>query len=277
MTSDALTKYYCDYFCADDYSRLKQYLFYKFHLELPDPEDKNPDINYEYNGKDFSISTLNEWNEFLVFDNPNRYLWEKTDEMLAGIPVNPGETVADIGCGGGFFTWRFSQAVGKEGHVYATEINKDALSYLEEFIKISGTKNIHPLVAKMNDASLPEDSMDMVFMCSMYHAVYITDIEFVKDAFIESVRKALKRTGRLVIVDNDITEPPVPSYYGPGISSQLIIAQLGYYGFVLKKQFSLIPQRYVLIFEKDLNYVPPKKIESEKRKDAQSEVQKLLR
>lgn len=250
MTEDKLVSFYCDYFSGNDFERLKTYLFYKFHLELPDPDIALTDTNFEYNGKDFSIPTLNKWNEFLVFNNPNRYLWEKTDEMLSFIKIRKGETVADIGCGGGYFSWQFSKAVGKNGSIYATEINSEALGYLDRFLKESGIENIKPVVAKMNDASLPPDSMDTVFMCSMYHAVYITDIEFVKDEFIASLHKALKKEGRLVIVDNNITENGVPSYYGPGIAPELIIAQLSYYGFELVDSLSLIPQRFVLVFKR---------------------------
>lgn len=273
MLSDKLTEYYCNYFADNDFERLTKYIFYKFHLELPDPVNASDDTNFEYTGKDLPINILNEWNEFLIFNNPNRYMWEKTDEMLRFIDIRPGETVADIGCGGGYFSWQFANAVGSGGKVIATEINKNALHYLEEIINYSGIKNIESLVAKMNDACLPENSIDSVFMCSMYHAVYITDIEFVKDEFISSLHKALKKNGRLIIADNNITENGVPSYYGPGISPGLIIAQLKYYGFKLVSSLSLIPQRFVLVFEKD-GEMPV--IESVKKKNEKSGHRKIL-
>jgi len=252
MTRDSLVAFYCEYFSANDFDRLKKYLFYKFHLELPDPDGASDDTNFEYTGKDFSVATLNQWNEFLVFNNPNRIMWEKTDRMLSFINIREGETVADIGCGGGYFSWQFSKAAGGSGKVYATEINKEALGYLDDFISRNNIGNIETVVARMNDACLPEDSIDTVFMCSMYHAVYITDIEFVKDEFIASLCKALKKDGRLVIVDNSITGHGVPSYYGPGIMPELVIAQLGYYGFKLTERLSLIPQRFVLVFRREI-------------------------
>ena len=128
----------------------------------------------------------------------------------------------------------------------------------------------------MNDISLPENSLDMAFMCSMYHAVYITDIEFVKDAFIESLRRALKADGRLVVVDNAITPEGVPSYYGPGIFPKLVIAQLKRYGFDLLSSHAFVPQRYVLIFGKNPAYVPPVQEGSVLSRDAQNQLQKLL-
>ena len=276
MVSDPFVRYYATYFAEDDFKRLKTYLYYKFHLELPEPEGGNPATNYEYTGKDFPVTTLNQWNEFLIFNNPNRGLWEKTDEMFSLLDIPAGSCVADVGCGGGAFTWRFSRMVGPEGAVYATEINKEALSYLEAFLETGEGGNIRPIVAKMNDISLPENSVDLVFMCSMYHAVYITDIEFVKDAFIDSLRRCLRPGGRLVIVDNDITRRGVPSYYGPGIASPLVVAQLGYYGFDLVARHQLVPQRYMLVFQKNPDYTAPEKMESESLKHAKAKLEELL-
>ena len=161
--------------------------------------------------------------------------------------ITPTKAV-DLGCGGGYFSRQFSKLAGETGKVYATEINKDALNYLDGFIKEYGVKNIETVVTRMNDAGLPADSVDTVFMCSMYHAVYITNIEFVKDHFIDTVKKALRKNGRVIVVDNDIPDPGIPSYYGPGIIPEMIISQLHYYGFELEDRIQLIPQRFALVF-----------------------------
>ena len=257
LTEDAMQRFYADYFCGNDFERLKTYLFYKFHLEKPDDPNASDFTSFEYDGKDFPLSRLNQWNEFLVFNNPNRHLWEKTEDMCSFFDIKPGECIADLGCGSGFFSWYFSKTVGETGQVYSTEINKDALFYLEEFIKANKIKNIKPIVTKMNDAGLPEKSVDTIFMCSMYHAVYITDIEFVKDAFIESLHKALRPGGRIIIVDNNISQAGTTPYYGSMIAPELTIGQLQYYGFNLVGRFEAIPQRYALIFEEDKDYVAP--------------------
>ena len=257
MTQDKMAAFYADYFCANDFEKLKIYLLYKFHLEKPDDPEASDHTSFEYDGEDFPISKLNQWNEFMVFNNPNRHLWEKTDEMCSFFGIRPGEHIADLGCGGGFFSWYFSKMVGETGQVYSTEINKDALYYLDEFIAANQIGNIKTVVTKMNDAGLPENSVDTIFMCSMYHAVYITDIEFVKDAFLDSIHKALRPGGRLIIVDNNIAQEGVTPYYGSMIAPELTIGQLSFYGFRLKKRIQLIPQRYALIFEEEENYEAP--------------------
>ncbi len=102
---------------------------------------------------------MNEWNELLIFNNPNRCLWEKTEEMLAWMDIKEGETIADIGCGSGYFSYRFCKLAGKTGKVYATEINEDALSYMEKLHKKYGL-GICTRISALNDLCLEENSVD---------------------------------------------------------------------------------------------------------------------
>jgi len=80
----------------------------------------------------------------------------------------------------------------------------------------------------------------------------VSSIEFVKDAFVASIKKALKDDGKLIIVDNEITRENVPDYYGSGIDRRLVISQLTHYGFRLVDQKQFIPQRYILVFKKEI-------------------------
>lgn len=260
MLDDKFDAEYFNYLANDDFSLLKKYVRIKYDLAKPDPEmpkaddefaiKRIHDVVYEYSGNEVSFDQLNEWNEFISFNNPNRESWEKTSEMLNYINIKDGEVVADIGCGFGFFSFKFSQLVGKNGKVYSTEINKNALGYVEKINNKYGL-TIQTVQSSLNDACLTPDSVDTIFMCSMYHAVYIASIEFVKDEFIDSLKKALKKGGRLVIVDNVITPPSVVAYFGSSIAKELVISQLKYYGFHLVDSKQFIPQRYILVFQQD--------------------------
>lgn len=249
VLQDPLFADYYNFFGDNDFDILKKYLRNKYDFQTPLPE-KDDNLIHEREGGDVERGILNEWSEYLTFNNPNRHLWEKTDDMLDYLNLKKGEAVADIGCGSGYFSYRFCHRVGEEGRVYATETNEDALAYLKKLIE-KNNLNITPLVGRLNDACLPENSVDTIFMCSMYHAVYIANLEFVKDEFIESLKKALRPGGRLVIVDNDITARHAPAYFGPGIAKELIIAQLKYYGFELAESRQFVPQRYILTFRRE--------------------------
>lgn len=249
VLEDALIRAYHGFFAGEDHKILKIYLTNKYNFREPLPLEETKGT-METGETDIPLGQLNEWSEYLTFNNPNRELWEHTSKMLKWIDIQSGETVADIGCGSGYFTWQFAKAVGKDGTIYATEINPDALSYVEKLAQ-EGDARIIPKVAALNDVCLEEDLVDTMFLCSMYHAVYIASIEFVKDQFIRSMKKSLRSGGRLYIVDNDITSGKEPAYFGPGIAKELVIAQLSQYGFVLEDMCQLVQQRYVLRFRND--------------------------
>ena len=251
-------EWYCRYMLSDAATRAQMLadpmngIFFE-HLggESFDVLKRYVNTKYEFfrNKDDYlPLNILTQLSEYITFNNPNRDRWEKTERMLGHIDIKKGETVADVGCGSGYFTYRFAEAAGSEGCVYATEINKDALVYVEEIRDRLGLP-IKTVLNGMDDLMLPENSVDTVFMCSMYHAVYVASIEYVKDSFIESVKRALRKGGRLIIVDNDITRPGVPPYFGSAIEKDLVIAQLKHYGFALRRGAQFIPQRYILEFE----------------------------
>lgn len=247
ILKDQLTKDYYEFFSDNEFHIMKTYLYNKYNMDEELPEKEVEGTMETTTNPEVSLGQINEWSEYLTFNNPNRYLWERTGEMLEYLNIREGETIADIGCGSGFFSWYFSKKVGEKGTVYATEINPDALSYVEELNRKCKTQ-IVPKVAKLNDVCLDENSIDTMFLCSMYHAVYIANIEFVRQEFIASMKKALKPGGRLYIVDNDITSRGEPAYFGPGIAKELIISQLKQFGFELEEVKQFVPQRYILCF-----------------------------
>jgi predicted methyltransferase len=233
LVTNELDQMFYNTFAPDDFDMLKRYVNSKYALNRPlPPLDNLPAVS-----------------EYITFNNPNRELWEHTREMLDFIGIKPGMSVADIGCGSGFFSYHFARDVGDKGIVYATETNKEALAYVERFAREFGMNNITPVIGRLNDCCVPGKSVDVVFMCSMYHAVYIASLEFVKDQFIDSIKRALKPGGRLIITDNDVVFGGIPPYYGSAISKELVIEQLLAYGWRFIAQQQLIPQRYTLIFE----------------------------
>jgi predicted methyltransferase len=197
---------------------------------------------------DITTDTIIEWWEYLVFMNPRRALWEHTDQMLGVLDIKPGQTVADVGSGAGYFTFKFADLVGKTGTVLALDLAKEQLENLNRSAKVAGITNIKTVLSKENNCTLPEDSIDMAFLCSLYHASYVNSLEYVRDGFVSSMRAALKPGGKLVIVDNSPLSDKAGGYYGPRISKEMLIAQISRYGFKFTSYAQFVPQRYVLIF-----------------------------
>src|SRR4029079_4007027 len=112
-----------------------------------------------------------------------------------------------------YYTYKFSGLVGEGGRVFALDIGQDMLDYVGASAKRHGLKNITTIKSRLNDTMLPPDSTDVVFLCSLYHSAYVTSMEYVKDQFIESIKKALRKGGRLVIADNEILREAQHPYY----------------------------------------------------------------
>ena len=201
--------------------------------------------------QDITTGTLVDWWEYLVFMNPRRAQWEHTDQMLGVLGIKPGETIADVGSGAGYFTFKFADLVGKTGTVYALDLAKEPLDNLNRSATKAGITNVKTVLSKENNSTLDENSIDMAYLCSLYHASYVNSLEYVRDGFVGSLRKALKPGGKLVVVDNMPLSDKSGGYYGPRLSKEMIIAQLTHYGFRFSSYAQFVPQRYVLIFTVD--------------------------
>lgn len=185
--------------------------------------------------------------DFILFNNPERPNWERTDLILKELPFREGDKIADIGCGGGYFSYRFTKLVGDTGVVYALDIKKDHLDFIDTFANGAGIKNIKTVLCDTNDLKL-KTTIDHAFICSLYHIIYGVNSFEERDAWLRSLKKILKVGGTLTVVDNGpVSENTLP-YHGPFIAKELIIAQLAQYGFSLNKHVQIIPQRYLLEF-----------------------------
>lgn len=101
-------------------------------------------------------------------NDPARDAWQKPKEVIQQLAIPPGSHVADLGAGGGYFTWHLADAVGPGGRVYVVEINETGLAIIEREMDARGITNVVPVMAEPHDAKLPEP-VDLVFTCDSYH------------------------------------------------------------------------------------------------------------
>ncbi len=186
--------------------------------------------------------------DYILALNPKRQQWENTDALLQRLNIQYGDTIADIGSGSGFFTDKFSTLVGDNGHVYALEIKDEHIESLSKFLNEEKINNVSVIKGREDTLELPKP-VDKMFMCSLYHIMYGVISDSDRDAYLKSLVKNLKAGGELIIVDNGPVDDDTLPYHGPYISKELIITQLGFYGFELVDYYQFIPQRYMLKFK----------------------------
>ena len=148
----------------------------------------NPGINDSFREPDVS--------EFIDrFEVESRELFHRRHEIVAACQIQPGLTVADIGAGTGLFTRLFSDAVGNEGRVIALDISQKFLDHIKVTCRKAGQRNVETLLATIDSTELPDESVDVAFICDTYH-----HFEFPLKT-MASLHRALKPGGRLILID----------------------------------------------------------------------------
>lgn len=117
------------------------------------------------------------------------------DRILAVAGVRPGQTVADIGTGGGALLPPLSQAVGAKGTVFAEDIFLDFLAAARKRATSLNLANVQFVLGDIRSVKLPDACCDFAFTVDAYHH-YDYPAEM-----LASIQKSLKPSGRLVIVD----------------------------------------------------------------------------
>ncbi len=255
LIDNDLAEDYFQFFTDSNYVHLKEYLLRKYKINNYSPKD--PDIH---------LMRRTFLEDLLMFNNPRRNDWENSDEILKHIPLKEGDKVMDIGCGFGYYAYRFSKKVGKSGKVYAVDTDDKYIKYLNNFVKKYNVDNMLPVTSKNSDVCV-NDVADVAFMSSVYHIIYGWAQEKDRSAFLNTLKKSLRKDGLLIIADNSFQNGnELNNCY---IDKNLVIAQLIYNGFEFKEYVQITPQRYLLIFRhrpgKNIKLITEKPIKGQKK------------
>ena len=129
------------------------------------------------------------------FEGESREIFRARHAIVRAARIEPGETVADIGAGTGFFSLLFAEAVGPTGSVVAQEIAPVFIEHLAKRVREAGATNVRVVQGKADSIELPAGSVDVAFLSDVYH-----HFEFPRST-LRSIHHALKPGGRLVVVD----------------------------------------------------------------------------
>jgi ubiquinone/menaquinone biosynthesis C-methylase UbiE len=175
-----------------------------------------------------------------ILDAEDRKIWQKPEEILDEIEFNRDYVAADLGCGSGFFTIPLS---GKVKRVYAIDVQKAMLNYLEQKIENRRIKNITPLLSKENEIPIENECVDLLVSINVLH-------EFAdKEKMIQEIRRVLRKDGKAVIVDFNKEE----TGFGPPEAIRLSKIQVKHLfeknGFTVLKLKDLT-YHYLIVFQR---------------------------
>ncbi len=177
-----------------------------------------------------------------MLEDPGRDAYQKPHQVIAALDLKPGEVIADIGSGAGYFTLRLSAHVGESGRVYGVDIDPEMVRHLNRRVRDAGLRNVHVLLADPDDPLLPEP-VDRFLIVDTWH--HIAD----QVKYLGLMRKLLKPGGQVVMIDFQKRELPVGPPLAIKIAREDLIRQMEANGFRLAKEHSFLPYQYFLVFE----------------------------
>lgn len=169
---------------------------------------------------------------------------ERPDSLVNALEIPVGATVAEIGAGTGYFTWRLAEKVGPIGKVLAVDVQQKMLDLTAEAIKKRQLSNVELVLGAENDPHLAGASLDLVLIANAYH-------EFSEpEAMLTAVNRALKPDGRLVIIEFAEGHPFGPQDKAERMTTNQIRAEIEPIGFELDRVLDLLPIQHGLVFTK---------------------------
>lgn len=91
--------------------------------------------------------------------------------LVAALALQPGDTVADIGAGGGQLAVELARAVGPSGRVYATELSDDRMEEIRRAAAAAKLGNVTVLEAHATRTNLPQRCCNALVMRRVYHHI----------------------------------------------------------------------------------------------------------
>jgi len=165
----------------------------------------------------------------------------KPDEILKVLALQAGQKVADIGAGGGYFSFRFSEAVSSQGRVYAVETDSGKIEFMKKSIAEKGAGNIEVVLVKKEEVTLSE-KVDLIFLRNVYHHIPNRVEYFAK------LKESLKPEGRIAIVEHK-GGAGLHRIFEHRVTGETIIEEMTKAGYRVIGNLDILPKQSFIIFQ----------------------------
>ena len=184
-------------------------------------------------------------------DRPGRDEVQRPEHVLDVLDVHEGQTVADVGCGSGYFTVHLSRRVGPRGRVFATDLQPEMLALLKKKTDAQKITNVVPLLATEDDAKLPKGALDLVLLVDVYH-------ELPKPVLtLAQLREALAPGGRLALVEYRAEDPKVAIKPEHKMTLAQIRKELEVNGWLFLASDESLPEQRIVTFRPGQRTIKP--------------------
>jgi len=178
------------------------------------------------------------------YNHAERRLWQDAPAILAQIGLKPGDTLADIGSGDGYFSIPAARMVSQSGKIYALDASAEAISELKAAASAASLTNIQTAIGEAETTLLCKGCADVVLMANVLHD-FNDPVAALKNA-----RLMLKPGGKLADLDwkkerEQLHGPPFAKRFNQEKATVLLIQA----GFKIISSALVVPFHYLLLAE----------------------------
>ena len=175
-----------------------------------------------------------------AFDDPKRDAWQKPTDVVALLGLRPGQAVADLGAGTGYFLPHLLKAVAPGGAVVGLDVAEGMVAWMNARIAREGLTGAEARKVAFDDPGLAQESVDVLLTVDTWHHVDG------REAYARKVAAGLRPGGRFVVVDftMDSPEGPPPAFRLP---PEKVLTELDAAGFDARLVDETLPYQYVVI------------------------------
>jgi SAM-dependent methyltransferase len=178
-----------------------------------------------------------------AFQNPERDLWQKPGDVVSLLQLWPGNVVADLGAGTGYFEPILAKVVGATGRVLALDIDRHMVTPLERRVKTERLGNVTAQKVAVDDPGLADGSVDRLLVVDTWNRLLR------RAQYAAALNRALRPGGLVVVVDFTAESPQGPPAHAR-LSPATVIAELEAGGFSARMVAESLPFQYVVIGQK---------------------------
>ena len=177
----------------------------------------------------------------LIYAGWDRDSWQQPDRVLRELGLREGDRVADLGAGGGYFTFRLAGTVGRTGRVYAVDVDQGMVAYLAAAAAKQGISQVETVLAAYDNPRLPEDGVDLIFVCDTYH--HLAE----RTAYFERAARYLRPGGRVAVIDYN-GNGWFAKHFGHYTPRDVILQEMQSAGYRLERSYDFIDRQSFLVF-----------------------------
>jgi ubiquinone/menaquinone biosynthesis C-methylase UbiE len=177
-----------------------------------------------------------------AYEGFSRDGWQQPERVVSALGLRPGDRVADLGSGSGYFTVRLARAVGPEGRVYAVDVDAEMNEYLTERLEREGVRNAEVILGRFEDPLLPDAGVDLVLTVDTYH--HIED----RPTYFRNLRRDLAPGGRVAVIDYDGRKGWFVRWMGHYTPREDLLREMREAGYDVAEEHDFIDRQSFVVF-----------------------------